>query len=209
MEHIERLRSSDPVLFGHRFALGDGLVRSCTSGALRKVVEAINGAEDDDIFFYFAVKMFHAALINGHIMIANFLLDQGFPLQYAGTTGVPHPLTEAIAVVEDFRAIAIIEFLVIGKRMDVNAQPPPNWFTPLHIAVKRGLLETVKFLLAHGADANAVAKDDTMPLTLAEALPTQHPCRDEILDVLLRKYVQSPCRVYVCLHACILSYCVS
>lgn len=187
MEQMERLRASDPVLFGHRFALGDELVRSCANGALRKVVEAVNGAEDDDIFFYFAVKMFHAALINGHIMIANFLLDQGFPLQYAGTSGVPHPLTEAIAVVDDFRAIAIIEFLVIGKRMDVNTQPPPNWLTPLHIAIKRGLFETVKCLLSHGADSNAVAKDDIMPLTLAEGLPTQHPFRDEIVDVLLRK----------------------
>ena len=162
-------------------------MRSCASGAYRVVNDAVNGAADDDIFFYFAVKMFHTALINGHIMIANFLLDQGFPLQYAGTTGVPHPLTEAIAVVEDFRAIAIIEFLVIGKRMDVNAQPPPNWLTPLHIAVKRGLLETVKFLLTHGADPNAVAKDDTMPLSLAEALPAQHPTKDEIVDALLRK----------------------
>ena len=119
MKEVENLRTTDPVLFGRRFALGDDLIRFCENGELRKLMDAVHGAQDGDILFYFAVKMFHKALINGHMMIASFLLDQGYPLH---STGIPNPLTEAIAVVEDFRAIAIIEFLVLGKNMDINIQ---------------------------------------------------------------------------------------
>ena len=49
-------------------------------------------------------------------------------------------------------------------------------------------MDTVEYLLAHGADANAVAAADAMPLTLAEAL-TPSSDKDEIIDLLLRKYV--------------------
>ena len=66
-------------------------------------------------------------------------------------------------------------------------QPSPTYFAPIHIAVKRGLVDTVEYLLSHGADANAVAAADAMPLTLAEALVPSSD-KDAIVDLLLRKY---------------------
>lgn len=39
--------------------------------------------------------------------------------------------------------------------------------TPLHIAVRRNLVETVAALISLGADVNAVAKNDIMPLKIA------------------------------------------
>jgi hypothetical protein len=190
MQEVEHLRASDPELFGVRFALGDKLVRYCEGGALRKVVDAVTAAADGDILFYFAVKMFRNALVHGHMMIASFLLDQGFPLH---ASGLPNPLVDALGTVEDHRAVSIAEFLVLGKGMDVNVAPSPTWFTPLHVAAQRGLADTVAFLVANGADVNAVAAGDAMPLTLAEALAPS-ATRDTILDLLMRKGAKSTWR---------------
>ena len=65
----------------------------------------------------------------------------------------------------------------------------PSWFSPLHIAVKRGLEQTVEFLLQQGADVNAVASDDLMPLTMAENLELSVPGRSSIIEALLKRYI--------------------
>jgi ankyrin repeat protein len=72
-----------------------------------------------------------------------------------------------------------------------NTQPPPpqeekTWLTPLHISLRRGLLETAKYLISVGADVNAVAGGDVMPLSLAEALPESND-KDEIVSLLTRR----------------------
>ena len=60
--------------------------------------------------------------------------------------------------------------------------------TPLHIAVRRGLVRTIVFLIQNGADVNAVAEGDCMPLTLADGLEVSATDRDMIIDVLLQRY---------------------
>ncbi|CAN0547605.1 unnamed protein product, partial [Ectocarpus sp. 12 AP-2014] len=47
-------------------------------------------------------------------------------------------------------------------------QRKSDFRTPLHVAVRRGLFEAARRLIELGADVNAVAKGDVMPLTLAE-----------------------------------------
>jgi Ankyrin repeat len=61
--------------------------------------------------------------------------------------------------------------------------------TPLHVAVRRGLVRTAIFLIQNGADVNAVAEGDCMPLTLAEELEASIPGKETIIDVLLKRYV--------------------
>ena len=53
--------------------------------------------------------------------------------------------------------------------------------------MKRGLEQTVEFLLQHGADVNAVASDDLMPLTIAENLELSVPGRSSIIMALLKR----------------------
>lgn len=43
-----------------------------------------------------------------------------------------------------------------------------TWLTPLHIAVRRNLVQTVATLISLGADVNAVGKNDVMPLNIAQ-----------------------------------------
>ena len=59
----------------------------------------------------------------------------------------------------------------------------------LHIAVRRGLVRTAILLIQNGADVNAVAEGDCMPLTLAEELEASTSDKKTITDVLLKRYV--------------------
>jgi Ankyrin repeat len=61
--------------------------------------------------------------------------------------------------------------------------------TPLHVAVRRGLVRTAIFLIQNGGDVNAVAEGDCMPLTLAEELEASSSDKETIIDVLLKRYV--------------------
>jgi hypothetical protein len=64
--------------------------------------------------------MFKAALLNGHLMVAAFMLEQGYPLKT--NLGLPNPLHECLATAEDYRATAICEFLISVHKVDVNLQ---------------------------------------------------------------------------------------
>ena len=44
---------------------------------------------------------------------------------------------------------------------------------PIHIAVSRELIDTVKALIAAGADVNIVGSNDVMPLSIAHQLDGQ------------------------------------
>ena len=61
--------------------------------------------------------------------------------------------------------------------------------TPLHVAVRRGLVRTAIFLIKNGADVNAVAEGDCMPLILAEELEASISDKETMIDVLLKRYV--------------------
>lgn len=127
MSELNALRASDPVKCCTLFKLGDELIQLAASGQLRKIVQRVNSVEDGDVFFYFVAKMLHSALINGHLMIATFILDQGYPLH---SSVVPNVLLETLEVVDDTLAILIIEFLVLANGVDVNSQVS-NTYMPL------------------------------------------------------------------------------
>ena len=113
------MRISDPAKSMLLYKLGDDLVQLARTGQLRKIVQYVNTTDDDDILFYFVVKMMHSALINGHLMIATFIIDQGYPLH---NPIIPNSLLDAINVVDDSLALTIIEFLVLANGMDINSQ---------------------------------------------------------------------------------------
>ena len=119
MSEFAAMRLSDPVRCSSLCKLGDELVQLASSGQMRRIVQHVNSANDGDILFYFIVKMLHKALINGHLMIATFIIDQGYPLH---SSVVPNALLDALSEVDDSLAITIIEFLVLAHGMDINSQ---------------------------------------------------------------------------------------
>jgi len=113
---------------------------------------------------------------------AGYIIEKGYPL---ADPKVPSALHESLGAVDDSRALDIINFL-IAKGLDVNLQVSPGWIAPLHVAVKFGLVECVRRLLEAGADPNAVAKDDLMPLNAVDAI-TDLETKQRITDLLIAK----------------------
>jgi hypothetical protein len=119
MSGLVAIRSSDAARFDSNFKLGEKLVNLASNGQLRKFIDVINSTPDADISFYFVVKMLHGALINGHLMLATFLLNHGYPLT---NPLIPNALTGSLLVVSDDMAVSIVEFLVLTNGMDINCQ---------------------------------------------------------------------------------------
>jgi hypothetical protein len=119
ISELIELRSADPLEFNRLFKSGEDLVSYAVSGKLRKVVEIVNSDAGCRIHSYFVVKMFQGALINGHLMIAAFIIDQGYPLY---CHFIPNALMQSLESVDDALAISICELLVLANGMDVNCQ---------------------------------------------------------------------------------------
>ena len=119
ISELIELRSADPLEFDVLFKSGEDLVSHAVSGKLKRVVEIVNSDAGSRIHSYFVVKMFQGALINGHLMIAAFIIDQGYPLC---CHFIPNAFMQSLEIVDDALAISICELLVLANGMDVNCQ---------------------------------------------------------------------------------------
>lgn len=186
MKIIDDLRTSISIDDNEKakdiFMKGEQLVNHASNGEFRKLKlladEYKNKYNDLFIPTYFISRMFQSSLQQGHLMIASYIIDEGYPYQ---SYSVPNSIHQCLKIVEDHRGVDIIEFLV-SKGMDVNFQTQGTWLTALHIAAEVGLIETVKTLIKYGADVNAVADGDLMPLHMAEQCTKS--TKVEIIDVL-------------------------
>jgi hypothetical protein len=119
MAQLVSLRSSNPCRFDMLYKMGEDLVCLASSGKLQKLTNFMITADVADLNFYFVIKMFHGALVNGHLMVASFMIDHGYPLS---RRSIPNALIESLSVVDDLSAIPIIELLVLTNKCDVNFQ---------------------------------------------------------------------------------------
>lgn len=191
MSRLGELRMNDPDRARDIFALGERLIVLAGNGELRKLKEAVEKSAEGDIMVYFVAKMFQESLLKGHLMVASYIIDQGYPFNSSSVPNVLH-LCLLHPEVEDFRAAEICDFLRL-KGIDIDAQAPKTWLTALHMAVQRCFVNTVRTLVENGADVNAVADDDLLPLTIAERC-TPSPAMDEIKALLLGKGARSTWR---------------
>lgn len=67
-------------------------------------------------------------------------------------------------------------------------QEQKTWLAPLHIAVKRELVDTMHELVNAGADVNIVGEEDVMPLQLAEKLPNSSVEKQHIVEFLSSRF---------------------
>jgi hypothetical protein len=165
MKLLGELRENEPDKSKKIFELGEQLLIFSERGELRKIRAIVDNPEYDQTYFmlFFISKMFKASLLAGHIMVASYIIDQGYPFN---SNGVPNTMHEVLNIVDDYRGVAIIEFLKM-KGIDIDMQAKKTWLTPLHIAIQRNLSETVATLILFGCDVNAVANGDIMPLNIA------------------------------------------
>ena len=57
---------------------------------------------------YFASKMLHESLIHGHLLLAQYIINNGFPIK---NKSYPSALHASLEVVDDHLGLAIVNFL--------------------------------------------------------------------------------------------------
>jgi hypothetical protein len=147
------------------FSIGESMITTASNGQLSKFKKICLENDKENIFLYFVVKSFEASLFNGHLMISAFMVENGYELN---NLYLPLSLHSCLKQLDDLLCVPIIRFFLQHKA-DINIQAPATYFTPLHIAVQRSLFESTKALVDGGADVNAVADGDLMPLNIAQS----------------------------------------
>ncbi|CAM9365120.1 unnamed protein product [Sphacelaria rigidula] len=148
---------------------GQILVDLAGAGRLRELDHVLSKCPRDEILTWFSVRMFQAACLHNNLSTMRFMVDRGFDMGFSAVSDALHWLVKGANTEMDGKDILpATEFLVKEARMSPNVQRHSDYRTPLHLAVERGFFEAARRLVDLGADVNAVAKDDVMPLSLAE-----------------------------------------
>lgn len=171
--------------------LGDSVMQNATQGQLRKFISsALELSRSPEApLFYYLTKSLIEALKKGHLMVASFILDNGFNIS---DLHLPHILNTVIkdTAVTDNVALIVVQFLhrysfdfnlqvhrllnllfslacLFPSLLSYYLQEKETYWAPLHYAVQRSLQRTIEALIDLGADVNIVAEKDTMPLNIA------------------------------------------
>lgn len=185
MERFRGIMQADPDRGRQLFLGGEELITFAVNGNFRKFCEAAFrlGAEDGFPVNYFVSKAFTSTFLHHHLLIASFLIDNGYPVN---NTLCPNVLIECIkANLDDDSCCEAVEFLAT-KKFDFNVQEDKTWMAPIHYAVKHAMPRTVEVLIKNMADVNSVAENDVLPLVIANSLPDS-PQKQEILQLLQLK----------------------
>lgn len=94
-----------------------------------------------------------AVVLHSRERLARELISRGADV-YAPVTAPGGFIALQIACARNL-SFRFLEYLVVVQGVDVNERPAPNGTTSLAAAVKKCSLNTVEFLLDHGADINA------------------------------------------------------
>lgn len=100
------------------FTSGEQMVSLAKNGELFKFRTLVDSMEEEEVLMYFVTKALCASVMGGHLMVAGYILDQGFPIN---ADGIPNVLMGAVKVLEDYQCVPIINVLA-GKKMDLNKQ---------------------------------------------------------------------------------------
>ncbi len=150
LKRFSSLRYKQPEEAKLIYDTGEILVALASDGKYGKFRSTVESTEALEILLFHINKMFIQSLIGGYLMISNYIMQCGYPFR---SLSLPPALHACLSLVDDdARSKEIIEFLV-RKGFDINHQDSRNWCTPLHVAVKYQLVETVQYLLYKGSFA--------------------------------------------------------
>lgn len=98
---------------------GELLIALATKGEISKFRRSVEETTDpEDFLLYFVYKALRASLIAGHLMIASYIVDNGYPLNMDGVPNVCH---ECLKELDDYLCVAIVRLLT-SKGLEVNRQ---------------------------------------------------------------------------------------
>ncbi len=164
LSFIQHLEATEPAYARALIRQGQELVRLASSDGLRQIMALVGRTKPRELLPYFTAKMFLGACFNGHINVMRYMLQQGFDYTREPCKYLLHRVVDSQLSTK--RKAAVLQAVCrLGYHVDEPA--PPLGFTPLHVAVATGDIPNVASILSLGADVNAVANKDVMPLTLA------------------------------------------
>ena len=77
------LRRSEPEKCRIMYDRGEALVELASSGKFSKLRSLLVSSDAGDILLYHSHKMFMESLSNGHLIISEYILTQGYPFRSA------------------------------------------------------------------------------------------------------------------------------
>lgn len=186
MQLLTNIRRSKPELAKKIIEKNELLLSICRNGSLSQLYKYIAIYDHCDVnnierpLCYFVIKGFIAALTNRHFIICDQMIKNGFPLNSLRSIipTMPPILSQCFSQLiqdeeGDARSVQIINYLLL-KDCDINTQDSTSWETPIFMAIRCQFLECIECLISHGADVNVVAREDLMPLTLANKLSEEN-----------------------------------
>lgn len=126
--------------------------------------------------WWFTSYMFSEAVLNNRFKVVDLMVSEGLMLDQPPVRDILTQLAER-ASRDGSDAVRMTTHLVSSVGLLASHQRCKDWYTALHIACERGLYALAVCLISLGADVNAVAKDDIMPLHCAEKAPDPEPLR--------------------------------
>ncbi len=142
--------------------------RSGNLDAVRVLLERNAGLDTRDAQYQQTALM--VAVRENHPQVVKLLLELGADVNAKTRVGVTPPFILPNSVPGFGHGVGIVR----GGSPDRGRRAPiPGGLTPLQYAARDGRLETVKMLLASGADINAVEANDITPLITA--ITNNHP----------------------------------
>ncbi|TMW58042.1 hypothetical protein Poli38472_013516 [Pythium oligandrum] len=174
MKWLQRLKERDPTSAANVVANGQLLMELARDGQVRALHMAMEHMQEDHVLSFYAVRMFRVACYERRLDVLRFMLANGFDLEQTCMRDVLHTLVEKIA--QDDEAShdtwQPVLRLLLDAGVDVNWQRPGDLYTVLHVACRSNLYAITYLLLIYGADVNAIALNDDMPLLCAERVNT-------------------------------------
>lgn len=148
LENVKKLIKNDPLLVNAKNKDGEPALLKAIEKQ-RKVIAAflIDNGADVNATDSEKENPLNLAILNNDSKLVNLLLDHGANANQANQKGLK-PIHQAILLVA--REPNLLEAIVTNKTCDVNARDQIG-NTALHYAVLMDTLETIKFLIKHGA----------------------------------------------------------
>ena len=91
------LRASDPEKAMRIYEINEQLLVLSANGSFRKLQQHVDSVANpkEEILTYYVVRAFKAALLSSHLMVAGYIIDQGYPFN---KSTVPNVLLEIFAL---------------------------------------------------------------------------------------------------------------
>lgn len=171
------LKAKDPDMAVMEIKRGAVLVGMAGRGQVEELAAMVRRRPT---WWWFTSQMFTEAALHGKTNVVDFMVSNGLPLDQPPVCDVLVQLAQA-AQGDGSEAVAMTRHLVVSHGLLASQQRHTDWYTALHVACERGLYPLAVCLVALGADVNAVAKDDVMPLHCAEKANEPGPIRAILL----------------------------